>query len=117
MRRGEEGAIDSDRAVESEATTPRIETSPAAARIRRSESIINTTLQVIVVGVVTATIIVNVMLVYEVQSKLSVQPKDVLKALERESAVTREQVMERLAEIEKNHMKYVKEYRELKEKK
>ena len=55
-------------------------------------------------------------LVLMVRDTLRIQPKDVLEALEKESSYTRQQVMDRLDQIEHEHMRYVEEYRKTKEK-
>jgi len=73
----------------------------------------NATLQLIVLTVVFATILLNVVMVWQFNSKLSIQPRAVLKAIDERLEVTPKQVMERLDRIEKAHMQFVQEHREV----
>jgi len=70
-------------------------------------------LQGIVLTVVFATILLNVVMVWQFNSKLSIQPRDVLRAIDERLDVTPKQVMERLDRIEAQHMKFVREHREV----
>jgi len=73
-------------------------------------------LQFIILVVLATTVLLNIALAWLISEKLSVQPRDVLRAIDERLEVTPKQVMERLDRIEKEHMNYVNEYRKLHDK-
>ena len=71
------------------------------------------TLQFVILTIVVATVALNILLIFEFNRKLEIQPKDVIERLNERLEVTPKQVMERLDSIEREHMNYVNEFRKL----
>ena len=78
------------------------------------EGILTTTnLQIIILATIFATIALNILLIFEFNRKLEIQPADVMRKIDERLQVTPKEVMERLDRIEREHMNYVNEYRKL----
>lgn len=105
MRGRSEGIIDAGR-----------EAGTADRAVGAPEILSPKALQMVVLATIFATILLNVLLVIEFNRKLEIQPRDVMEKINERLEVTPKQVMERLDRIERDHMKYVEEYRKTKEK-
>ena len=73
------------------------------------------TLQLMVLSALMSLALLMLMFGWTINERLSIQPRDVLRAIDERLEVTPKQVMERLDRIEKEHMNYVNEYRKLHE--
>ena len=69
-------------------------------------------LQAIVLFTVATMVALNLLLAYQFNTKLSIQPKDVMSKIDERLEVTPKMVMERLDQIERAHMRFVLEHRE-----
>lgn len=72
------------------------------------------TLEKIVVVTLSVLCVLNIALAWQVQTKLRIEPKNVLETLEQKLEVTPQMVLDRLAEIERRHAVYVEQLRSAK---